>query len=75
MRAPLRACLQVTDGSGHMLVVAVGVNSEWGKTLELVGEAGDDETPLQEKLGVLATAIGKIGFAVAICCFIAQLIK
>jgi hypothetical protein len=27
---------QVNEGSGHMLVVAVGVNSEWGKTMALV---------------------------------------
>ncbi|EFJ44186.1 calcium-transporting ATPase [Volvox carteri f. nagariensis] len=66
---------QVTEGSGHVLVIAVGPNSTWGKTMALVTEAGDDETPLQEKLGVLATAIGKIGFLVAVCCFIAQLIK
>ncbi|GLI62465.1 hypothetical protein VaNZ11_005095 [Volvox africanus] len=66
---------QVTEGSGHVLVIAVGLNSTWGKTMALVSEAGDDETPLQEKLGVLAGAIGKIGFGVAVCCFIAQLIK
>ncbi|GLC46005.1 ATF/CREB activator [Pleodorina starrii] len=66
---------QVTEGSGHALVIAVGPNSTWGKTMALVSEAGDDETPLQQKLGVLAAAIGKIGFAVAVCCFIAQLIK
>ena len=65
----------MTEGSGAILITAVGVNSEWGKTLELVGEAGDEQTPLQEKLEVLAMAIGKIGFGVAICCFVAQLIK
>lgn len=58
-----------------MLVTAVGVNSTWGKTMALVSEAGDDETPLQQKLEVLAAAIGKIGLGVAVCCFIAQLIK
>lgn len=67
--------LQVTEGSGRVLVTAVGPNSTWGKTMALVSEAGDDETPLQQKLEVLAGAIGKVGFAVAICCFIAQLIK
>ena len=66
---------QVTEGSGHVLVIAVGPNSTWGKTMALVSEAGDEETPLQQKLGVLATAIGKIGLAVAISCFVAQLIK
>lgn len=44
-----------------MLVVAVGPQSEWGKTMALVGEAGDSETPLQERLGWMATSIGKVG--------------
>ena len=43
-----------------MLVVAVGQQSEWGKTLALVGDAGDEETPLQESLGDMAAAIGKV---------------
>ena len=65
---------QVTEGSGRMLVVAVGEQSEWGRTMALVvGEAG--ETPLQEKLGWLATAIGKLGFAVAVVCFVVLLVR
>lgn len=58
-----------------MLVVAVGEQSEWGKTMALVGEAGSEDTPLQEKLADMAAAIGKIGFGVAVACFIALLIK
>jgi Ca2+-transporting ATPase len=66
--------LQVTEGSGRMLVLAVGEQSEWGRTMALVvGEVG--ETPLQEKLGWLATAIGKLGFAVAVVCFFVLLIR
>jgi hypothetical protein len=57
-----------------MLVLAVGEQSEWGRTMALVvGEAG--ETPLQEKLGWLATAIGKLGFTVALICFIVLLVR
>lgn len=52
-----------------------GQQSEWGKTMALVGNAGSEDTPLQEKLAVLAGAIGKIGFAVAVASFIALLIK
>ncbi len=66
---------QVTEGSGKLLVVAVGENSEWGKTMALVGEAGDDETPLQVKLTWVASTVGKVGFVVAICCFVALLTK
>ena len=39
--------MQVSEGSGTLLVVAVGVHSEWGRTLATVSESGDDQTPLQ----------------------------
>lgn len=45
-----RSGTTVNEGAGKMLVVAVGTDSEWGKTLALVSEAGDDMTPLQEQL-------------------------
>lgn len=54
-------CGQVTDGSGKVLVVAVGPNSEWGKIMAMVGEEEESQTPLQEKLEVVAGAIGKVG--------------
>lgn len=62
-RAPAPPRRQVSEGSGRLLVVAVGQQSEWGKTMALVGEAGDEDTPLQEKLGDMAAAIGKVGAA------------
>jgi hypothetical protein len=52
---------QVSEGSGRVLVVAVGLQSEWGKTMALVGGAGSEDTPLQEKLADMAAAIGKVG--------------
>ncbi|KIZ04767.1 hypothetical protein MNEG_3196 [Monoraphidium neglectum] len=55
-----RSGTQVSEGSGRLLVVAVGPQSEWGKTMALVGEAGDEDTPLQEKLGDMASSIGKV---------------
>jgi Ca2+-transporting ATPase len=70
-----RSGTQVSEGSGRMMVVAVGERSEWGKTMALVGTAGSDDTPLQEKLADLAAAIGKVGFTVAVACFIALLVK
>jgi Ca2+-transporting ATPase len=70
-----RSGTQVSEGTGRVLVVAVGEQSEWGKTMALVGEAGSEDTPLQEKLADMAAAIGKIGFGVAVACFIALLIK
>jgi Ca2+-transporting ATPase len=70
----VRSGTRVTEGSGRALVVAVGPRSEWGRTMSLVvGESGD--TPLQEKLGVLATAIAKVGVLVAVVCFVVLLIR
>ena len=57
-----------------MLVTAVGVNSEWGRTMALVvGETAD--TPLQEALTVLAAAVGKVGLFVGVLCFVVLLIR
>ena len=66
--------LQVTEGSGKVLVTAVGVNSEWGKTMALVSGTSHD-TPLQEALGTLAAAIGKVGLAVGVLCFVVLMIR
>lgn len=66
---------QVSEGSGKILVLAVGDNSEWGKTIGLVTSSGDEMTPLQEKLAHVAATVGKIGATVAATCFIALLIK
>lgn len=56
-------------------MIAVGLNSEWGKTMTLMEDAGGDQTPLQAKLEVVAGAIGKIGVGVAVACFVAMLTK
>uniref|UniRef100_A0A383WGV1 Calcium-transporting ATPase n=1 Tax=Tetradesmus obliquus TaxID=3088 RepID=A0A383WGV1_TETOB len=70
-----RSGTQVSEGSGKMLVTAVGDASEWGKTISLVTSSGDEQTPLQEKLGHVAATVGKIGGSVAATCFVALLIK
>ncbi|KXZ55677.1 hypothetical protein GPECTOR_2g1227 [Gonium pectorale] len=71
----VRSGTTVNEGSGHLLVTAVGVNSEWGKTMALVSEAGDDQTPLQEQLTDVAAKVSKGGVLVAVICFLALLIK
>lgn len=64
-----RSGTQATEGEGKVLVLAVGERSEWGETMsKVMGEVED--TPLQEKLGVLAEKIGKVGFGVAAVCFV-----
>ena len=50
-------------------MLAVGENSEWGKTMALVRTESAD-TPLQDSLGSLAAAIGKLGLAVGFLCFV-----
>lgn len=70
----VRSGTQVTEGSGRILITAVGQHSEWGRTMALVvGEVG--ETPLQEKLTVLASAIGKVGLVVAVVSFVVLMIR
>lgn len=56
-----------------MLVLAVGVNTEWGRTLALVAD-DHPPTPLQEKLEDLVVLIGKIGTVVATLVFIVLVI-
>lgn len=66
--------VQVTEGSGKALVLAVGEDSEWGRTMAMVmGQAGN--TPLQEALTTLAAAIGKVGLSVGVLCFIVLFIR
>jgi Ca2+-transporting ATPase len=71
----IRSGTMVREGSGTGLVVAVGINSEWGKTILLMEESEEEATPLQKKLEVVAELIGKVGFGVAISCFLAMLIQ
>jgi Ca2+-transporting ATPase len=66
---------QVSEGSGVMLVTAVGPRSSGGKIQELLNEAQNEETVLQGKLKIVAVLIGKIGFAAGISTFIALSVR
>jgi Ca2+-transporting ATPase len=56
---------------GVMLVLSVGMNSQWGGIIRSVESSLDEKkTPLQEKLADLAELIGKIGLGVAIGLFL-----
>ncbi|KAI9208398.1 uncharacterized protein BJ171DRAFT_239281 [Polychytrium aggregatum] len=61
---------QVSEGSGLMLVALVGPRSSGGQIQELLSEAQNQETVLQEKLKVVAILIGKIGVAAGILTFL-----
>lgn len=64
---------KIEEGTGWMLVGAVGANSSTGQTEELLQE-DSDETPLQAKLEKIADGIGTIGFYVALFTFIVLVI-
>ncbi|RDY04261.1 Calcium-transporting ATPase 10, plasma membrane-type [Mucuna pruriens] len=57
---------KVADGSGTMLVTAVGINTEWGLLMASISEDTGEETPLQVRLNGLATLIGIVGLSVAV---------
>ncbi|GJW75235.1 calcium-transporting ATPase 2, plasma membrane-type-like protein [Tanacetum coccineum] len=60
---------KVQDGSCKMLVVTVGMRTQWGKLMATLTEGENDETPLQVKLNGVTTIIGKIGLIFAIVTF------
>ena len=66
---------QVSEGSGLMLITSVGLRSSGGKIQELLNESQDEETPLQEKLKVVAILIGKVGVAAGIVTFLGLLFR
>lgn len=54
---------KINQGNGLMLVCAVGKYSVLGKNRNMMNQVEEEgETPLQERLGDMATNIGKIGF-------------
>lgn len=63
---------KIMEGTGEMLVLAVGVNSQYGK-LKLKIQQDPDETPLQAKLAILVTQVSLIGIVAAV--FIVLMLK
>lgn len=64
---------RVLEGTGLMIVMAVGRNSYYGK-LKIKIQQDVDETPLQIKLSTLAEQVGHVGMVAAAATFIAMLI-
>jgi len=59
----------IIHGRGKAVVVATGMNTEFGKIAEMVQEAREEKTPLERKLDSFARKIGKIVIAVCIIIF------
>ncbi|XP_054820520.1 putative calcium-transporting ATPase 13, plasma membrane-type isoform X1 [Prosopis cineraria] len=66
---------KVADGFAKMLVTAVGMNTTWGQMMSTISRDNNEETPLQERLNKLTTAIGKIGLAVAFLVLVVVLVR
>ena len=64
---------KIMEGTGMMVVAAVGKNSYYGK-LKMKIQHADDTTPLQEKLTVLADQVGVVGMYSAGATFIATFV-
>ena len=60
---------KVIEGTGEMLVIAVGERSVQGKTKKLMMDEEKTETPLEQKLAILADQIGKLGGGCAAAMF------
>ncbi|KAJ6238711.1 calcium-transporting atpase [Anaeramoeba flamelloides] len=66
---------EVTQGEGKFIVTAIGKHSQWGKIMEKAKSKEDMNTPLQDKLEIMADQIGKLGLYSAILTVIVLLIK
>ncbi|XP_054806665.1 calcium-transporting ATPase 8, plasma membrane-type-like isoform X2 [Prosopis cineraria] len=66
---------KVADGSGTMLVLGVGLNTEWGLLMSSISEDNGEETPLQVRLNGVATFIGIVGLSVAVIVLIVLLAR
>lgn len=63
---------KILEGTGKMVVLAVGENSQYGILKKKIA-APEDDTPLQIKLTTLAEQIGNVGFYSAYLTFMCML--
>lgn len=65
---------KIMEGTAYMIVLAIGLNSREGINKSKL-QKEDDDTPLQQKLAILADQIGKIGIVSATFTFLALLVN
>jgi Ca2+ transporting ATPase len=65
---------KISEGTGQMVVCAVGAKSLLGKSKEMLEEEEEEATPLQGKLEAIAEDIGKIGMAAGFLTFLALMV-
>ncbi|XP_071738221.1 calcium-transporting ATPase 12, plasma membrane-type-like [Rutidosis leptorrhynchoides] len=66
---------KVADGHCRMLVLSVGMNTNWGKMMSSITGDNNEQTPLQERLNKLTSSIGKVGLVVAFLVLVVMLIR
>jgi len=66
---------KIMEGSGKMIVVAVGVNSYAGSSAALMQAEEESVSIMQRKLNKMAEQIGKLGLIVAAFVFVILLIR
>lgn len=66
---------KVLEGVGKCVVIAVGINSFFGKTMMALRGDESKETPLQIKLDILTEQIAKLGVSAALLMLITLIIK
>eukprot|EP01120_Amphizonella_sp_Union-15-10_P014954 TRINITY_DN7486_c0_g7_i1.p1 TRINITY_DN7486_c0_g7~~TRINITY_DN7486_c0_g7_i1.p1 ORF type:complete len:1045 (-),score=272.60 TRINITY_DN7486_c0_g7_i1:55-3144(-) len=64
----------VVEGVGKVVVVATGMNSQWGK-LKAALDVEEENTPLQDRLDWLAGFIGKVGTIAAGLTFVSLILQ
>lgn len=65
----------IKNGSGKILIIAVGDRSAIGKVRKTITDSGDDETPLQKKLDKIARDIGVFGLISALITYLIMIVK
>ncbi|MEM3712080.1 MAG: cation-translocating P-type ATPase [Thermoproteota archaeon] len=65
----------VVYGRGKAVVVATGMNTEFGKIAKMVQEAEEEETPLQRKLNRFASKIARVVIAVCVIIFLLEVFE
>ncbi|KAL3849905.1 hypothetical protein ACJIZ3_011787 [Penstemon smallii] len=66
---------KVADGYSRMLVTSVGMKTSWGEMMSSITHDSNEQTPLQERLNILTSSIGKVGLAVAALVLAVMLIR
>ncbi|KAL0376685.1 UNVERIFIED_CONTAM: Calcium-transporting ATPase 12, plasma membrane-type [Sesamum calycinum] len=66
---------KVAEGCAKMLVVSVGLNTDWGLIMSSVGVDLREETPLETRLNKLASSLGFIGLSSVVMVLVILLVR